>query len=173
MIAIGSFVHTTRSPELCYVLRTNRDKDELYLCRLRDGERFFLPSEHIVAEENPSDRFREHVREVIKEAAYSGSASQKKYNNFSEYLIEYLRLASVNGATYEVDAVTNFLVLAVLEQDSGNYKRSLEVFYLDVCWFCSQLGIDTPTRSLVKARLASNKGDGYVEPEIGVGEDEV
>lgn len=172
MIAIGTFVHTTRSPELCYVLRTNRDKDELYLRRLRDGERFLLPSDHVVAEENPSDRFREHVREVVKAAA-PNSASRKKYNSFSEYLSEFLRLASVNGTTYEVDAVINFLVLAVLEQDSGNYKRSVEVVYLDVCWFCTQLGIDAPTRSLVKARMASNKVDGFVEPEIGVGEDEV
>lgn len=173
MIAIGSFVHTTRSPELCYVLRTNRDKDELYLRRLRDGERFLLPSEHVVAEENPSDSFREHVRGVVRKAASLGSASQKEHNNFSEYLSEYLRLASVNGTTYEVDATNNFLVLAVLEQDHGNYKRSIEVIYLDVCWFCSQLGIDAPTRSLVKARLASNKSDDFVEPEIGVGEDEV
>lgn len=172
MIAIGTFVHTTRSPELCYVLRTNRDKDELYLRRLRDGERFSLPSDHVVAEEHPSDRFREHVREVFKAAA-SGSESRKKYSSFSEYLSEFLRLASVNGTTYEVDAAINFLVLAVLEQESGNYKRSVEVVYLDVCWFCTQLGIYTPTRSLLKARITSNKVDGFVEPEIGVGEDEV
>ncbi|WP_247267508.1 hypothetical protein [Pseudomonas sp. YL2] len=172
MIAIGTFVRTTRSPELCYVLRANWDKNELYLRRLRDGEKFLLPSDHVLAEENPSDRFREHVREVVKAAA-SGSASRKKYSNFSEYFSEFLRLASVNGTTYEVDAAINFLVLAVLEQDSGNYKRSVEVVYLDVCWFCTQLGIDAPTRSLVKARIASNKVDGFMEPEIGVGEDEV
>lgn len=173
MIEIGTFVHTTRSRELCYVLRTNRDKDELYLRRLRDGERFLLPSEHVVAEENPSNSFREHVREVVKKAVSSGSASPKDYDDFSEYLSEYLRLASVSGTTYQVDATTNFLVLAVLEQDYGSYKRSVEVIYLDICWFCSQLGIDVPTRSLVKARLASNKGDDSVGPVIGVGEDEV
>ncbi len=173
MIAIGTFVHTTRSPELCYVLRTNRDNDELYLRRLGDGERFLVPSQHVVAEENPSDRFREHVRKMVKKAVSSGSASHKDYNDFSEYLSEYLRLASISGTTYQVDATTNFLVLAVLEQDYGGYKRSVEVIYLDVCWFCSQLGIDVPARSLVKARLASSKSDDFVEPVIGAGKDEV
>lgn len=173
MSTIGSFVHTTRSADLHYVLRSNTKMDELRICHLRDGVTFWLPSKHVIAEDHPAERFREHVRAVIEEAKTTGAVTQVKFPDFSEYLSEYIRLAINSGSQYMIDATVNFLIIVLNEQDCGEYKRSFGVFYLDVCWFCYQLGMDNPTEALIRSRLTSLHGQSRVDLIAGVEGDEV
>ncbi|MBP2262266.1 hypothetical protein J3B00_003071 [Pseudomonas sp. BP8] len=173
MLSIGSFVHTTRSADLCYVLRTDSQKDELRICRLLDGKACCLPSKHVIAEARPADRFREHVREVINQDKSPDSDSEPMFSNFAEYLTEYVSRAVKSDSQYIIDAIVNFLIIVLNEQDNGDYGRSFNVFYQDVSWFCYQLGMDSPSDSLVKSRLQSIRNEPFASPGAGDVKDEV
>ncbi|RAI64741.1 hypothetical protein DOZ80_25045 [Pseudomonas fluorescens] len=173
MISIGSFVHTTRSADLCYVLRSNSQKSELRICRLLDGRAYWLPSKHVIAEAQPAERFREHVRAVVDVEKATNASAPVKFSNFSEYLIEYLSSAFASNSKHVIDATVNFLIIVLNEQDNGDFERSFEVFYQDVCWFCYQLGMENPSESIVRVRLASIKAQSSTDPGAGDGCDEV
>ncbi|MNV96303.1 hypothetical protein D3C71_1912920 [compost metagenome] len=59
------------------------------------------------------------------------------------------------------------------EQDNGDFERSFEVFYQDVCWFCYQLGMENPSESIVRVRLASIKAQSSTDSGAGAECDEV
>ncbi|MFK3948332.1 hypothetical protein [Pseudomonas fulva] len=173
MLSIGAFVHTTRSADLCYVMRSNPKKDELRICRLLDGHACWLPSKHVIAEVRPADRFREHVRAVIDQEKAPGGEKKPAFSNFAEYLTEYVECALRNGSIYVLDGVLNFLVIVLSEQDNGEYGRSFDVFFQDVNWFCYQLGMDSPSESLVKSRLISISNKSVRASDAGSATDEV
>ena len=173
MISIGSFVHTTRSTDLCYVLRSNSQKGELRICRLLDGNAYWLPYKHVIVEAQPAERFREHVRAVVDQEKATDASVHVTFSNFSEYLSEYVSSAFESNSQYAIDATVNFLIIVLSEQDNGGFERSIEVFYQDVCWFCYQLGMENPSESIVRVRLASIKAQSSADPGAGDGCDEV
>jgi hypothetical protein len=173
MISIGSFVHTTRSADLCYVLRSNSQKGELRICRLLDGNAYWLPYKHVIAEAQPAERFREHVRAVVDQEKATDASVNVKFSNFSEYLSEYISSALKSNSQHIIDATVTFLIIVLSEQDNGDFESSFDVFYHVVCWFCYQLGMENPSESIVRVRLASIKAQSSTDLGAGAECDEV
>lgn len=165
----GAFVSTSRSPEICTVLGIKVPTEDVRLCRLRDGKVFTIATKHVNPEAEPAERYREHVRKTVEEARKEGRVTRERLNNFSEYLAEYLLLAVEDKLQYRINAAINFVVIALMEMEQNSFGHSYTTFWLDVCWFCSQLGIDSPTRSLVKSRIVNFQK--YIAPRLLIEED--
>lgn len=164
----GAFAKTTRSAGLCLVIALKSASNEVRVCQLTDHQVFNLPLNHAIAEDSPAECFREHVRTVVTEAVNRGVISKDRFDDFSEYLSQYLVHAQENKLTHRVSAALSFLIIAILEGESDSIWSTYQTFWLDVCWFCSQLDLDHPTESLVKSRVVEFKK--YIASALTLGE---
>jgi hypothetical protein len=136
--------------------------------QLIDGKAFDLPVNHVIAEDNPAGRYREHVRAVVKEAVANKSIKKDRFQNFAEYLEQYLIHAEKNHLKFRIEGAVNFIIVAILEMEHDSLWSTYQTFWQDVCWFCSQLGIDAPSEGLVRSRVVSFKE--YISPNLSVAE---